>query len=467
MLILPRAVTAPPSARRHRVQRPRPRQAHDLGMEHHTVPMRHPRIPVLAGSYPSAGVVAVKRYRQDGRDWRKLSPAEVVRQLLACSLPPLRISKGSLAAKGDGSLAAAVVAPACQRREGLMAALATGVLQATEQGSYWAPGFGLPETVECRSVRQPVSRLLLPVQPEPLQRPTGNVQVPALCCSPDHSALGLCLEFALEQDRPRTALVKFGAAGVLPGLDADFASLELREAEVLLRTNYLKALLDLEKHIHIDVCAALEAGHLIHTSDVSILRGPVEDGAQWLGEAPSIDIIWVPLPRSVLFKEDEHQVEGYGDAEQQTTVAIQLRRAISAAAAAGVQNLVLTPPGAGQHPAVGVAELLREATLACGHGLRQVVLCREFEDQLQGRWTAMSSAFVHGVERIKIHPWLEVKKAALARLHWDKFKPGYEASLRKYSENPSGYARRLGKYPPPSKQVCDEERPQTSRAAAR
>lgn len=343
-----------------------------------------------------------------------------------------------------------------------MAALAAGVLQATEQGSYWTPGFGLPETVECQSVRQPVSRLVQPVRPEPLQRPTGNVQVPALRCSSGHSALSLCLESAMEHDRQRTALVKFGAEGVLPGRDGDFRSLELRQAELLCRSNYLAALLDLEKHIHMDVCAALEAGHLIHTSDVSILRGPVEDGAQWLAEAPSIDVIWVPLPRSVFFQEDEHNVEGYRDGEQRTLVATQLRLAISTAATAGIRNLVLTPPGAGQHPAVEVAELLREAALACGHGLHKVVLCREFEDQMYGRWTDMSSAFEHGVERVKIHPWLEVKKAALSRLHLDKFKPGYEASLRKYFENPSGYLRRLGKFPPPSTHVCDEKRPQTS-----
>ena len=54
----------------------------------------------------------------------------------------------------------------------------------------------------------------------------------------------------------------------------------------------------MKKHIHAEPQAAVDAGGLIYTADVAILRGPLEDGAQWLPEMPRVDVLWVSMQRN-------------------------------------------------------------------------------------------------------------------------------------------------------------------------
>jgi hypothetical protein len=65
-----------------------------------------------------------------------------------------------------------------------------------------------------------------------------------------------------------------------------------------MQTTYLQALHDMHKHLHSDPVEALDAGGLIYTTDVAMLRGPLRDGAPWLSDVPLLDVIWVALQRN-------------------------------------------------------------------------------------------------------------------------------------------------------------------------
>ena len=53
----------------------------------------------------------------------------------------------------------------------------------------------------------------------------------------------------------------------------------------------------MRKHVHGDPVQLLESGAVIYTADVSILRGPVEDGATWLTDPCRVDVCTVALQR--------------------------------------------------------------------------------------------------------------------------------------------------------------------------
>ncbi|CAE8586918.1 unnamed protein product, partial [Polarella glacialis] len=177
------------------------------------------------------------------------------------------------------------------------------------------------------------------------------------------------------------------------------------------------------------------AGNLIHTSDVSILRGPLEEGAPWLRDAARIDVYLVALQRSPRFDEEGRH---YASREERADAAAALGRLVAAAAEQGVHTLVLPPPGAGgasgcRHPAE-IARLLREAVLRYGAGIKKVILCREYPGQLHGgRWEDFAHAWGEGLR----HPGRTTDALASSL----RLKPGYEAAANTFSP---GWLRRLG-----------------------
>ncbi|CAE8630986.1 unnamed protein product, partial [Polarella glacialis] len=205
---------------------------------HCNSPCRQPLLPVLAGHSPSAGVVSVDRYREDGRDWRKLQPNEIARQLMACSLPVLKFVKPVKGVELRGSVTAAAMAPPLQRRQGIMAAVATGLLQALKEGSYWAPGFDVPNAVECTGVLAPMSR----ISPLPdLGRDCDESRMPELSCSSSSHPLEVCQKLALHEEQHRVALVQFTATGEPSSSLLDFGRYQEHEAKLLLQTTFLQA----------------------------------------------------------------------------------------------------------------------------------------------------------------------------------------------------------------------------------
>ena len=168
------------------------------------------------------------RFFEDGRDWRKLTrgprrfrnghferPQEILQHFRASKLPPSRRPKGVVS-----GLAVAAGASEAARHQGLCAAVAVGILQAVEQGCYWAG----PEL--CR-LRLPMSCLRrLPPEPPPCVNE-------AECLVSRQGAVDVCLAYAQEQ----VSLVRLGEG------------MEL-EQPLLLRSSYLKAIFEMERQIH-------------------------------------------------------------------------------------------------------------------------------------------------------------------------------------------------------------------------
>jgi len=398
-------------------------------------PLRHPDLPVLASAYIAAGHVCIQRYLEDGRDWRKVSPLEIQRQLRACDLPLWRHPKGP---KMTG-LEVARAAPMAQRLEGLLAAVVAGILQAVDQGCFWGPGFEVPRCVKIQGVPSPMSRLvLLPSSQKetPLEVGAGGLK------ASDLLAVDVAAEAALREAKPKVGLVRFSARR-LPGL----RRLDLTDP-LLVRSSYCKALMEMERQIHAPL-PTLEADAVVATSDVSILRGPVEAGAPWTETQPArIEVFWAQLERNPHFDD-----LGYLDEASEDALVMTLRRLMALAKKEGVSVLVIPPPGAGTPggawaPSAAAAERLREAALAYGGGLEEIIVCREHPSQLCGRWGEFTSALQHGNERIYVDKKLEERKAALEKLGLSYPRPGLEATLRRYADCPPSRLHRLGRFPP-------------------
>eukprot|EP00435_Cladocopium_sp_Y103_P039787 s2235_g10.t1 len=257
------------------------------------LPHRHPDLPVLASDSFAAGNVCVRKYLEEGRDWRKLTPQEVIRHFMACNLPAvsLRRPKREL----SGPLIAAAAPPA-SRRQGLLAAVATGILQAVDQGFYWS------SDQKCEGVRIPMSRLVrLPAVKTSREVHHGG----AVCTVSDSLAVDVCLAHAAEEDQRKVALVRITSNWA-------FTVKHLEMDPLWLRSSYLKALFEMERQIHSPL-STLEEDVAVYTSDVSFLRGPLEEGAPWLPKAHRMDVIWLNLQRNPDISEKDHYLKEVSD----------------------------------------------------------------------------------------------------------------------------------------------------------
>lgn len=401
---------------------------------------RSPALPVVLGERPHGPAVSIAKYRDDTRDWRKLDPTEVQRAFLELS--------ASLEPSPNPRMYATPFrrdSEAFQRFEGLMAAVAVGTLQACDERLYWAPSYDAPRSVEKTNIRMPMSKLCadsrlmasdgssLPcdnrgrtISPDrhglsataPLVSWVAAAQdaclsatvasqgsadplpgdgVPRLIVSADVSTLEACRALSAGPDILRIALVRFVCPGDHRG--ATPAVGDFRSHQLFLCTSYLKAVQEMRRHIHASPLDAWARGDFVYTSDVTILRGPVEEGAAWLEDAPRIDVITVGLqrhPRS----DDQGQ---YARVAEKAAVMQTIDRVLEQAAVHGVDALVFPPLGVGgqagyHHPPADAGDLLRKAILThdANRGVRQVWVCREHAPTCHPEWHAFAHALQHG-----------------------------------------------------------------------
>lgn len=350
---------------------------------------RPPALPVCVGEEPGGATVSLGKFQDDTRDWRKLQTREIAEYFenLEASLQPSRNPR--------------VYATSTRRHpeetaqfKGLMAAVAVGTLQACSEGSYWSPCFQ-EGAVQCRDVRRPVSRVVAATSSLPQVDPRG---APQISVDSEICPLETCRALACEAQHPRVALVRFVPLGDVQ--HASTSSLgDFRGAQLQMRTTYLQGLREMSRHAHVDPTQAMESGAVLHTADVTILRGPVEMGATWLEDAPRIDVLTVAIQRHPRI-DDQGQ---YARISEKAQLAETIDRLFACAVMCGVEALVFPPLGVGNaaschHPAADAGDLLRKACLAHGDHIPRVFICKEHKDQLPGDWAIFAAAAASGRE---------------------------------------------------------------------
>jgi len=408
---------APSSARGLPPTKPRqPESWRCTGSQRQAPLYRDPALPICLGELPNGTTVSVQRYRDDTRDWRKLSPTEV-RQRFADMEAKAQIPQYRLYPTGHRR-----DTEATRHFEGLMAAIAVGTLQAYNEGLYWAPSFQDRDAHQCKEVRSPMSRAFVDVPDVSAMEPRFQ-GVPQIVATADRSPLAACQELALRADRgrrPRVALVR-----LVPLTDAHNACPPLgdyRQSQLYLRTTFLQALQEMPRHLHSDPGAALHAGNVIYTTDVTILRGPLEAGAEWLHDAPRIDVISVALQRHPRC-DDQGQYARIGE---KAMVAKTMDRLFACAAGHDVDVLVFPPLGIGgvagcHHPAADSGDLLRKAILAHGSQISEVHVCQEHTAQLHGSmWATFASSLEQGRTPIEHRELVPLVASPYLRPGWSE-----------------------------------------------
>jgi len=351
---------------------------------------RSPGLPVTAGAEPAGSVVSVQHWRADTRDWRRLSVGDVQRTFAeleaAVQIPRNRVYPQNLRRSPED----------VRHFEGLMAAVAVGTLQASSESCYWVESADGRPPVECRDVRAPMSRAILEA-PDLAKLESRCEGLGTMTVCSDRSPLEICRELATERTFPRIGLVRFVPVGDVRSTDLCVG--DFREGNLLLRTTYLEALQEMPRHLHAEPTRLLESGAVIYTSDVSILRGPVEEGAAWLASPAQIEVLSVALLRQPRC-DDQAQ---YARTAEKAHTSEAIDRVLACAAMLGIDALVIQPPGVGgaagcHHPAADAGDLLRKAILAHGRHLPRVWVCQEHATQLRptGCWDAFVSALENG-----------------------------------------------------------------------
>lgn len=365
---------------------------------------RDPSLPVYAGDAPGGNTVSVRRYRGDSRDWRRLRPEEVAQaftDLQAALQPPRTPRLYTTPFRRD--------ADTWRRFEGLLTAVAVGTLQACSEGSYWAPSFEDIVSTLCGKIRVPMSRLFTATVRPSIADVEEKSRLPfeaALHVDMNNAVLSACQEAAASgKTIPRVALVRLAPYG-----DARAAHPALAEhrgdAQLFLRTSYAQAAQEMSRHLHIDPIEALKTGAVVYTSDVTVLRKPLEEGATWLREEETtqFDVLLVGLQRNPRC-DDQGQ---YVHIAEKASVVEAVDRIFAVAAANSVDVLVLPPLGVGGvggcwHPAADMGDILRKAALAHRASVPKVCVCQEHATQLrQGEQDLFARALSHGRE-VPVH----------------------------------------------------------------
>jgi len=368
----------------------------------------------LASDSIAAGNVCIRKYLEEGRDWRKLTPEEV-RHFMACNLPAVSLRRPKREVTGPLIAAAA---PPASRRQGLLAAVATGILQAVGQGFYWS------RDQKCEGVRIPMSRLVRLPAVKALREVHGG----AVCTVSDSLAVDVCLAHAEEERKVALVRITSNWAFTVKHLEMD---------PLWLRSSYLKALFEMERQIHSPL-STLEEDVAVYTSDVSLLRGPLEEGAPWLPQAQRMDVIWLNLQRNPDVSEKDH----YLKEEERVRVMEKFQQLMSLAEQQGVSVLVLPPPRDVWHPSAALGEVLRDA--ARNTGLQEVIVCKEMPEKFFGRWKDFTDAFKYGIHEVVYDKDLEDRQAVVARLNL-KSRSSLEA-LERYVKAPC--TPRMAAFPP-------------------
>lgn len=386
---------------------------------------REPALPVVVGAQPGGSAVSLRGWPADTRDWRRLPAASVRKYFeelqVAVQVPINRIYPQQLRRPPEES----------QHFEGLMTAVAVGTLQACRERCYWVDSGGEAPASECRGLRSPLSRALFDTPELPRLEPGAEAMGKATLC-PDRNALDVCRDLAADRSFPRVGLVRFVPLGDERCCDLYIG--DFRESALLLRTSYLEALQEMPRQLHGAPTKLLEQGAVIHTSDVSILRGPVEEGAPWLPTPTTIEVLTVALLRHPRC-DDQAQ---YARTSEKAQTAAALDRVFANAAALGIDVLVLQPPGVGgasgcHHPAEDAGDLLKKAIAAHERHVPRVWVCQEHATQLKplGCWDAFASALEGGRTPPTYNGLIPLSASPYVR-------PGWAPSARKSHRVPLG-----------------------------
>jgi len=249
------------------------------------------------------------------------------------------------------------------------------------------------QQVDCNHIKMPTSRLYTTTPDTSKIEPRTGDQT-AVFVSGDMSPVDAAQRLVSEATSSHIGLVHFTPIGDPHALQPTLGN--HREEQLFIRTTYYKALEEMKKHIHAEPQAAVDAGGLIYTSDVAILRGPIEDGAQWLSDMPRVDVLWVSLQRS-----PKKDVQGqYSRHQEKAMIAETVDRVFAVAAAHGIDILVMPPLGVGihgcDHPAEDMGELLRTTAQEYSSLVPQLCVSREHTDQIPEQWPAFVSALLEG-----------------------------------------------------------------------
>mmetsp|Transcript_119306 Transcript_119306/g.210943 ORF Transcript_119306/g.210943 Transcript_119306/m.210943 type:complete len:477 (-) Transcript_119306:45-1475(-) len=384
---------------------------------------RSPILPVYAGPLPGGQMVSVHKYKDDTRDWRKLHPHDIMFHFadLEATLRPVPVLDAPRGQKSSDVGSRPQI-------EGLIAAVAVGILQACNEHMYWSPCFGDVEAIMHDDLRLPMSRLV-PASGVPdisvLEPHEHQAQVNIRA---DVSPLAECQMLAAGPAQLRVALVRFTAAGdkrsLIPSLN------EHREAQLFLQTTYLQALHEMQRHLHAEPVQALDSGGVICTHDVSIVRGPLEGGAVWLDQAPLIDVLWVSLQRNPR-QDDQGQ---YARIDEKARVVETIDRVFRCAAANGVDALVFPQLDVcgGNHPAADAGDLLRKAILEYGRLIKRVSVCQEYVGQLHDNWPVFAAALESGRKPIEHRELVPLSASPYLRPGWMEKKkrpPSFRSTL--------------------------------------
>lgn len=408
-------------------QRPKPAQQSDaarqsswrcpLGSQRRAPLYRNPLLPVYTSSLPGGHGLSVEKYRDDTRDWRKLLPEDIARHF-----SELEVAMTDNALRGPASgirsdKHTGQHSDALQQLEGLISAVMVGTLQSCHEKSYWAPSYGDSQGIVVEDVRSPTSRLVTTTPDTSRLEPRADA-CPELKVCEDLTALAACRQLALTGAGQRVALVRFSPAGDRNGLLPRLT--DHREAQLFMQTTYTQALQDMPRHLHADPIQALDAGSLIYSTDVAMLRGPIQDGAPWLADAPLLDIIWVALQRNPK-SDDQGQ---YSRVDEKALAASTIDRIFACAALNGVDAIVFPPAGVGgaagcRHPAEDMGDLLRKAALTYANVIPTVWVCKEYSGQLQSAWAPFAAALTKFREPIVHRELVPMAASPYIRPGWE------------------------------------------------
>lgn len=317
-------------------------------------------------------LAALKGLDSDLRDWRFFEP-------LRCQFLFSR-------ARGDPEQSALLVT-----------AVFVGTVQACLLGEFWAPSPGShsAERVDCRHLARPCSLLYPPDRVPDLSRlrrlDAGHtLTITGAACNP----LDACAR--LTEGADRVALVRFSSTR--DPRNHAIKYLDFREDQLFLRSTYFEALENVTSHIHTPVGESIDAGGLVYTAGVAILRGPLEDGAPWWRNPPRIDVLWLGIPPNPVLDEQSQ----YARQEDKAAMAERVSRVFGWAAVNGVDALVMPPLGCGmcgcQHPALDVADVIREVARSYAQYVPQVCIASDHPAHSSPTWF---DTFVRTVEEAR------------------------------------------------------------------
>lgn len=356
------------------------------------------------------------------RDWRQLAPGEIISLVRDSQLTAgiggfssaLKRSRGLLSARSSALVARAVF---------------VGTAQACYRGLYWAPSYEDPgaEEVKCGHLNS-VSRIYAPdymPRQDVLQRQERD-QIACVTHFANCHPIEACARIAAAAapQHKRIAMVHYTSIHDARNDSMDYS--HPFEDQLFLRTNYFQAFERMNADVGQARGAAIDAGGLVFTPGVGILRGALAEGALWLREPVRADVLWVGLdPRP-----QREEQEQYAQAEDRQAMAQVIDRIFALAASHEVDALVFPPLGCGthgcHHPALDVADLFCEAMPRWQRQFDEIAFASDWPPHFLSRWW---EEFTHSVEHgrppiehsIKVpwppHPRIRRLEAALEEKH--------------------------------------------------